>query len=548
MTAALRPSGEGPAAGAGAGRQWQGRGSLRAIEQAAAAVATGDLVEAERALRSRLLEEPGDADVLERLAAIANDDGRIEEAAMLLRRAGAADPSPRRQLALAHQLLGLGGPAVALAHVEALSAWDRSTFELRAFEATLLGMVGEHRRQLAIYSALAAEQPRHAMLRIHIANALNTVGRAGEAVAELRAAIRIAPNFGIAYWTLANLKSFEFADRDVAAMRKALRGKLADADRVHFEFALGKALEQRRQHQQSFDDYHSGNRLRSAGLAPEQMQVTGFVDAAIAAFSGELLDRHRRPASGDGGPIFVIGLHRSGSTLVEQMLASHPLIEGSGELPVMQQIWQRLARSAARGGRSIFDELSGWDTARFEAIGAEYLERTQPFRRTGRPWFVDKLPANWLNLGLILLALPDARIVDARRHPMACGFSNFKQLYATGVNYAYSLESIGRFYRDYLRLLRHFDSLRPGAVRHVVNERLIDDPRAEVERLLGYVGVPFDARCLDFHRNDRAVQTPSAQQVRRPLNRDGVDAWRAYEPWLGELKAALGAAVEDWAD
>jgi len=184
----------------------------------------------------------------------------------------------------------------------------------------------------------------------------------------------------------------------------------------------------------------------------------------------------------------------------------------------------------------------------FREIGEQYVARTQSYRREGKRFFVDKLPANWMNVGLIRLALPNARIIDARRHPLACGFSNFKQHYASGVSFAYSLESIGRFYRDYLRLMQHFDRVQPGAVLHVVNERLIDDPEREVRRMLDHVGLPFDPACLDFHANKRAVHTPSAEQVRRPINRDGVDAWRSYEPWLGALKDSLGEALERWQD
>ncbi|HEU4704441.1 MAG TPA: sulfotransferase, partial [Sphingomicrobium sp.] len=182
----------------------------------------------------------------------------------------------------------------------------------------------------------------------------------------------------------------------------------------------------------------------------------------------------------------------------------------------------------------------------FADIGAEYLERARPFRLTDRPLFIDKQPANWMHAGLIRLALPNARIVDARRHPMACGFSNFKQHYATGVTFSYSLESIGHFYRDYWRYMNHIDAVQPGAVHRIVNERLIDDPEGEVRRLLDFVGVPFDPACLEFHTNTRAVRTPSAEQVRRPINRDGVDYWRHYEPWLGPLKQALGPALEHW--
>jgi hypothetical protein len=245
-------------------------------------------------------------------------------------------------------------------------------------------------------------------------------------------------------------------------------------------------------------------------------------------------------------PIFVVGLHRSGSTLIEQILASHPMIEGTTEIYGMQHLWNRLARSGAARGRGPFQQLAALDADELCAYGQEYLDRTRPFRATDRPYFVDKLPANWMNLGLIRAALPNARVIDARRHPMACGFSNFKQHYAFGITFSYSQQSIGAFYRDYWRFMRHFDEVQPGAVHRVLNEALIEDPEGEIRRMLDFIGLPFDPACLEFHANKRAVRTPSAEQVRRPINRSGVDQWRNFEPWLGEMKAALGPALEAW--
>jgi hypothetical protein len=222
------------------------------------------------------------------------------------------------------------------------------------------------------------------------------------------------------------------------------------------------------------------------------------------------------------------------------------MIEGTVELTIMSQIWERLGRFAALSGRGPFQELHRLDGAEIRKIGEEYLERSRAFRLSDRPYFVDKLPANWMNLGLIRLALPNARIIDARRHPMACGFSNFKQNYASGISFSYSQESIGHFYSDYMRFMDHIERVQPGAVHRVLNERLIDDPEGETRALLDFVGVPFEPACLESHKNKRAIQTPSAEQVRRPINRDGVDSWRPYEPWLGPLKQALGDALENW--
>lgn len=517
-----------------------------ALDFAVAALRAGDVGEAQRLLRERLAQEPRDADALAKLAEIALDQRRIEEATILLRRSAAADPAPRRRVALIHHLNRFAGAASALGELEALPPQLRATIEIQALEAALLGTLGQHDRQIAIYEQLARAVPDNAPLWKAFGDALKTVGRTQEAVAALRRAIAVQPSYGEAWWTLANFKSFRFTDADIAAMKKALKGKLGDADALHFHFALGKALEDRDAFPASFRNYAAANRIRAKAFAPQDMVVTRFVDAAIATFDRPLFDRHDGGGCPAADPIFVVGLQRSGSTLVEQILASHPLVEGTTELTAMQQLWERIARLAAARGRSGFAEIAALDSAAFAEIGAEYLERTRRFRLTGKPYFVDKLPANWMNLGLIRLALPNARIVDARRHPLACGFSNFKQHYATGVAFAYSLQTIGAFYRDYWRFMRHIDAVQPGAVHRLINERLIDDPEDEVRRLLDFVGVPFDPACLDFHANKRAVRTPSAEQVRRPINRDGVDYWKRYEQWLGPLKQALGPALEEW--
>ena len=520
--------------------------SKLAVEQAAAAMRAGDLADAERTLRNRLLEAPNDVEVLARLGDMLNEQGRPLDASVLYKRALAVAPKADQvRLALAHQLEKLGQSEPALAEVEALEGPIRSSFSARALEAALLGKLGVHDRELAIYEGMVRDFPDREVLWMCLGNTLKTVGRTDEAVKALRQAIKVRPTYGEAYWSLANLKTFRFDARDIAAMRKALKSKLDESDALHFHFALGKALEDADDPKGSFEHYAAGNRIRAGQLNPSGMVVTNRTDAAIATFTAPLFERcaglgHQAP-----DPIFVVSLQRSGSTLIEQILATHPMIEGTSELIVLEQMWTRLA-TLPGAGNNAFRGLLGLQPADLEALGAEYLERTRPFRLTERPMFIDKLPANWLNVGFIRLILPNARIVDARRNPMACGFSNFRQNYATGVTFSYSLETIGRFYADYLRLMNHFDRVQPGKVHHVINERLIDDPEGETRKLLDYVGVPFDPACLEFHRNKRAVHSASSEQVRRPINRDGVDYWRRYEPWLGPLKQALGPALHEW--
>jgi len=520
--------------------------SKLALEQAAAALQAGDRGDAERLLRKHLLEQPNDAAVLAKLAELALDERRIEEATVLLRRAAGAEPSLERRMVLIRHLQAFVGAQPTLQEIESLPPALRYFFDVLAIEAAVRGFLGDHGRQIAIYETLLRQNTVNWSLWKTLGDAYKTVGRTDDAIAAVRKAVEARPDYGEGWWTLGNFKSFTFTDRDISDMRRALRRKLSDEDALHFQFALGQAYEQRKDWARSFQHYSAGNAIRRKGLPPESMRVTGYVDTAIAVYTDELFERHRGAGSDASDPIFVLGLHRSGSTLVEQILASHPLIEGTIELTVMQQLWDRLGRIAALNGRGAFQELLQLSSEEFRKIGDEYVERTRAFRTSGKPHFVDKLPANWMNLGLIRLALPNAKIIDARRHPMACGFSNFKQNYATGVTFSYSQESIGHFYRDYVRFMDHIDAVQPGAVHHVLNERLIDDPEGEVRRMLEFIGLPFDPACLEFHRNKRAVQTPSAEQVRRPINRDGVDYWRHYEQWLGPMKEALGPSLASW--
>jgi hypothetical protein len=513
------------------------------LDLAAHALRSGNLLQARQMLGDRLAQDPADPDALELLAQIAVNERSTEEATVLLQRAVAADPG--RRLVLIHHLRRFGSPAIALRELDQLPGTVRRQFEVQAMEAALCGTLGLHDRQIELYRAMLKQRPSSPGVLVSLGNAYNMIGRTGEAVTALQRAIRMDSAFGEAYWTLANFKSFRFAPRDLAAMRNLIRGKLPEQDALHIHFALGKAYEDRGEYELSFRHYAAGNGIRAAGIDLEQVGASQLVDESIATFTADFFARNENAGCPDEAPIFVVGLHRSGSTLIEQILASHPLVEGTTELTVMKSIRERLERSSGKPAAAAIAALRSSD---FRLIGEEYIGRTQPFRQTGRPYFVDKLPGNWTNLALIRLALPKARIIDARRHPMACGFSNFKQNYASGVGFSYSLVTIGAFYRDYWRFMSHFDTVQPGAVCRIINERLVDDPQGETRRLLDGVGLPFDPSCLEFHKNDRAVRTPSAGQVRRPINRDGVEQWHNYEPWLDELKTTLGPALNDWAD
>jgi tetratricopeptide (TPR) repeat protein len=505
---------------------------------------SGDRIKAQMLLRDRLVQDPSDANALTMLADMAIEDKRIEEATVLLRRAADADASPQRRIALIEHLHQNSFPALALKELEALPAEARDSFQVSALAAKVFGKLGLHDRQIGAYERMLKQEPKKPGIWMNLANALKTVGRTDEAVKALKRATTIRPSLGQAHWALANFKSYKFTPQDISKMLQALRGEVNHEEALNIHFALGKAYEDRGDHKASFRHYSAGNALRSRQIDPADASITGTVDSVIEHCTPKLFKRPGVIGCQTRGPIFVFGLHRSGSTLVEQILASHPQIEGTAELSILSTITSRLRRISGQG---LGETLSSLSPKQLGEIGEEYLNLARPFRHTDKPLFVDKMPGNWIYAPLIRLALPNAIMIDARRSPMACGFSNFKQNYATGVAFSYSLRGIGEFYRDYWRFMRHFDAVQPGAVHRVLNERLIDDPEGEVRRMLDFIGLPFAQACLEFHDNRRAVRTPSAEQVRRPINRDGVDQWRNYEPWLDELKTALGPALENWA-
>ena len=433
----------------------------------------------------------------------------------------------------------------ALALLGAFPAPARADFQWLAHKADLLGKVGDHEREIAMLRALMADHPTVTGLWVSMANAQKTLGQTDQAVATLRQAIAKQPGYGKPWWLLSDLKSFRFDDADVATMEALLNTASAE-DRIPLHFALAKAHEDRGDAGRAFDQYANGNRLRAATLDPHGTVLTPKIDRSIATFTADFLAARNGQGAPSIAPIFIVGLQRSGSTLIEQILASHRLVEGTSELPLIPHLNREIAHDPDLPPGDLFTRIESLTPNQLRALGAAYTARSATFRRTDRPYFIDKLPGNWTNLGLIRLILPNAKIIDARRYPLATGFSNFKQNYGAGAAFSYDLATIGRYYRDYLRMMTHFEQVDPGAVHRVVNERLIDDFEPQVRALLDYIGVEFDSACLDFHNNRRAVATPSAEQVRRPINRDGVDQWRAVEPMLAPLKQALGPALAGW--
>ncbi len=379
---------------------------------------------------------------------------------------------------------------------------------------------------------------------------LKTAGHQDRAINAYRRSIELDPGFGEAYWSLANLKTFRFTAEEIVQMRHQLdRPELGATHRHHFEFALGKALEDEAQYAESFQHYLEGNTLRRKTVVFSPEENHARTGRAKSLFSREFFEQRAGSGSSAADPIFIVGLPRAGSTLIEQILSSHSAVEGTMELPEIIAITRSLRKQAEDPQSTTYHEvLATLGADELRELGDRYIERTRIHRKSDAPFFIDKMPNNFAHAGLIHLALPNAKIIDARRHPLACCFSGFKQHFARGQNFSYDLDDIGRYYRDYVELMAHMDEVLPGRVHRVIYENMVDDTEAEVRRLLDYCGLPFEEGCLRFFDNARPVRTASSEQVRQPIYREGIDHWRNYETWLDPLKQALGSVLDSYPD
>jgi tetratricopeptide (TPR) repeat protein len=397
--------------------------------------------------------------------------------------------------------------------------------------------LGNVAQAVAAYESVLPAAPEDSDLWHAYGHALRAIGRQSDAVAAYRRAIAIAPGCGEAWWSLANLKTVRFDAADIARMQAVPDAASANpADRAYLDFALGKALEDERRYAEAFDHYARGNAARKRLEPHDATAHHRFVTQSIAAFDAALFARAAGAGCDAIGPIFVVGMPRSGSTLVEQILASHSQVEGASELPTLTA----LARDLATANPGYPASISQVPREAFAELGRAYLKQTEVYRSGDRPLFVDKFPGNFLHSGLIHLMLPNARIIDVRRDPVACCFSIFKQAFARGQAYSYDLEDLAHYYRDYVALMAHFDAVLPGRVHRIVYEDLVDDAESEIRRLLDYCRLAFEPHCLRFFETGRNVRTPSSEQVRRPIFRDALDQWRGFEPWLGALIETLG--------
>jgi len=516
---------------------------------AAAALVENNLPVAEMRLRTHLQSHPKDVAALRMLAEIAARLRRYADAQDLLESCLELAPGfDAARINYAVVLNRMGKPAQALPQVERLLSKDPRNPSHRSLQAAILANLGDYAESIESYEAVLGEFPQQPKIWMSYGHSLKTARRHAESVTAYRRAIATQSTLGEAYWSLANLKTFRFSDPDVTAMRRALTSAdLSDDDRLHFEFSLGKALEDAGEYEESFGHYDRGNAIRKKLHPYNADDNTKFVRRSKSIFTADFFSARAGAGSPDPAPIFIVGLPRAGSTLIEQILASHSSVEGTMELPDLTRIAMEIIRRNKGDSDGGFAQgVAALTPEELRALGEQYLAETRSQRKTDKPFFIDKMPNNFLYVGLIQLILPNAKIIDARRHPLGCCFSGFKQHFARGQSFTYSLEDIGRYYRDYVELMAHTDAVLPGRVHRVFYESMIQDTDAEVRRLLEYCGLPFEDTCLRFYENERPVRTASSEQVRQPIFRDGVDRWKQYEPWLKPLKEALGAVLDGY--
>jgi len=519
--------------------------------QAAGAMVKKDLPRAEALLKAHLMKAPTDVAAIRMLAEVAARYGRDEDARKLLERCLELAPNFTPALyAYALLLHRDNESARALPVIERLLAAEPRHPGYRNFHAVLLSRLGDYARAAHIYAELLREYPAHAKVWLSYGHTLKTDGELQEGIAAYRRSIALEPTLGEAYWSLANLKTFRFEPAEVAAMEaKAADPAVGDVDRLQLHFALGKAREDAGDWAVSFAHYEKANALQRKRFNYDADNNTTRLRHLQSVLTRDFIAS--RAGSGDPSPdpIFIVGLPRAGSTLVEQILASHSQVEGTMELPEIIAMARELrAESESQAAGAYTNMLATLDSGRLRELGEQFMAETRIYRKTDRQFFIDKMPNNFLHIGMIHLVLPNAKIIDARRHPLACCFSNYRQHFASGQRFAYDLADLGRYYRDYVELMAHFDAVLPGRIHRVIYERMVEDTEAEVRRLLVYCGLPFEDACLRFFENERAVRTPSSEQVRQPIYRDAVDQWRHYEAWLEPLKTELGPVLAAYPD
>jgi tetratricopeptide (TPR) repeat protein len=515
------------------------------VVHATALFSDGELGLAESVIRAFLLTHGDHVEAMRLLARIGMQRDVLDDAEILL--AAVLELAPDYRVArndYVNVLLERHKYLKAREEIEKLMKLEPENRDYRALYANACVGLGEHARALPLYRELAANTPRAADLHLSVAHCLKTLGRTEEAIAAYRESAAVRPSFGDAYWSLANLKTYRFTVDEIARMRAEEAAPATPlVDRYHLCFALGKALEDRAEFGEAFGYYERGNALKKSEsrYRPEIIERNTRLQEAVC--TREFFRARENVGAASDAPILIVGLPRSGSTLLEQILASHSRVEGTQELAdIPRMVLELQGREADLNDPRYPAVLADLKAPDFARLGEKYLADTRIYR-TDKPRFIDKMPNNFRHIGLIHLILPNARIIDARREPMACCFSNFKQLFANGQEFTYSIEDIARYYRTYLELMAHWDTALPGKVLRVIYEEVVDDLEGNVRRILDFCGLEFEPACVEFYKTARSVRTASSEQVRQPIFREGLEQWRHFEPWLGGLEQALGDAL-----
>jgi tetratricopeptide (TPR) repeat protein len=525
------------------------------IVHAGSLFSDGELAPAESILRTYLARESGDVEALRLLARIGVQRDALDEAEQLLESALKLAPDYVAARAdYARVLYQRQKHLPARQEVETLLELEPVNREyLKLYAAACVGL-GDYEPIIPLYQRMLAAGPatgtETAELHLWLADLLRTVGRQPEAIREYHAAIAASPNSGAAWWGLANLKTYRFAEHEIARMRIGEAAPTASPmDRYHLCFSLGKALEDEGRYEESWRFYERGCALKHAEARYRPEVLETHIRSSREVCTKDFFAARQGWGSPDPDPIFIVGLPRSGSTLIEQILASHQEVEGTQELPNVPRISTELKGRGTDLDNprypGVLAELTAEELAR---LGERFLTETRVYRRTGRPFFIDKMPNNFRDIGLMHLMLPKSRIIDVRREPMACCFSNLKQLFFSGQEWSYGIDDIARYYRAYLDMMRHWNEVLPARILTVHHEDVVKNLEGSVRRILDFCGLPFTPACLEFHKTPRNVRTASSEQVRQPLSRESIEQWRHYEPWLGALRIALGDAVTDYRD
>jgi tetratricopeptide (TPR) repeat protein len=511
------------------------------VVTAAGMFAEGDIDGAERLVRQFLRTHNADIEAMRLLAQIGMKLEVLDDAEFLLESVLVFAPdhhAARYEYAVV--LSQRHKHAQALEEVQKLLRTDPQNRAFKTLYATTCVGLGQHDEAMRVFRELLTHGPEQADLHLSIAHVLKTLGRQQQAIESYRAAAAARPSFGDAYWSLANLKTYRFSDGEIGRMR-ALEGASVTSlvDRYHLCFALGKALEDREDYAESFTYYERGNALKKREISYSAESLERSLGLQRAVFTSDFVASRHGVGCDSPDPIFIVGLPRAGSTLLEQILASHSLVEGTTELADIPRLVQRLAGRGQKNSAPRYPAvLTELNPEQLRRLGQKYIDDTRIFR-TGKPFFIDKMPNNFRHIGLIHLILPNAKIIDARREATACCFSNFKQLFASGQEFTYSLDDIGRYYRSYVELMRHWDAVLPGKVLRVQHEDVVGDLEGNVRRILDFCGLEFESSCIEYYRTERAVRTASSEQVRQPIFSAGLDQWRNFKSHLDPLEAAL---------